>query len=303
MIELTLSFLGSPQIEHDHKRAEISASKALALLAYLAVSGQSHSRDTLSTLFWPDKDQSRARTYLRHALWELKKEVGERRLVVSRDHIGFQMDEMVWLDVQPFQMGITAVTKHNHPVGHMCPECLAQLNEVVALYRDDFLAGFTLTDSPAFDEWQFFQAEELRQQLTHTLERLVDEYTAQHSYQSAIPHARRWLALEPLHEPVHQQSLMRLYALAGQQAAALRQYQECRRLLDAELGIVPTEETVTLYEMILSRQFGLGNAGELKQVRAEQTVTHITPETDDRPMPPDNTLNTAPFVAVIARTV
>ena len=36
------------------------------------------------------------------------------------------------------------------------------ITENVAFYRDHFLAGFTLRDSAAFDEFQFFQTEELR---------------------------------------------------------------------------------------------------------------------------------------------
>ncbi len=47
---------------------------------------------------------------------------------------------------------------------------------------------------------------------------------------------------------------MRLYAWAGQQAAALRQYQECARVLEAELGAAPEDETTALYEAIRTRQ-------------------------------------------------
>ena len=47
---------------------------------------------------------------------------------------------------------------------------------------------------------------------------------------------------------------MRLYALDGQQAAALRQYQECARLLEEELRIEPDLATTSLYESIRTRQ-------------------------------------------------
>jgi hypothetical protein len=43
---------------------------------------------------------------------------------------------------------------------------------------------------------------------------------------------------------------MRLYALAGQRAAALRQYRECVRRLQGELGVPPLEETTALYRAI-----------------------------------------------------
>ncbi|HEX9596957.1 MAG TPA: tetratricopeptide repeat protein, partial [Anaerolineales bacterium] len=119
------------------------------------------------------------------------------------------------------------------------------------LYRDDFLTGFTLADCPPFDEWQFFQGERLRQALVVSLERLVGILSNKSDYQKAIPYAHRWLALDPWHEPAHRQ-LMRLYAQAGQQAAALRQYALLCQTLKDEFGIAPSEETTALYTEIHS---------------------------------------------------
>ena len=116
------------------------------------------------------------------------------------------------------------------------------------------MAGFGLPDSPAFDEWQFFETESLRQQLAQALQRLIGWHARQREYGDAIAYARRWLALDSLHEPA-QRELMRLYALAGQQAAALRQYQECVRLLEQELGLEPEPETTELNEAIRTRRF------------------------------------------------
>ncbi|MBV7339246.1 AAA family ATPase [Chloroflexi bacterium TSY] len=57
------------------------------------------------------------------------------------------------------------------------------------------------------------------------------------------------VSLNPLHEPAHRQ-LMLLYAWADQQTAALRQYRECERLLQEELGVAPDAATVELFEVI-----------------------------------------------------
>jgi tetratricopeptide (TPR) repeat protein len=66
---------------------------------------------------------------------------------------------------------------------------------------------------------------------------------------AALTHAKRRLALDPLHEPVHR-DLMRLYARSGDRAAALRQYRELTLLLDKELGVAPIGETRALHDAI-----------------------------------------------------
>jgi predicted ATPase/DNA-binding SARP family transcriptional activator len=228
---------------------EIRARKNLALIAYLAVTGVGHSRETLVTLLWPEFEPSRARAGLRRNLSELKKALGGEWLVVERESVGLDPGADLWLDVDEFQCLLGTWQGHSHPQAEVCPECLTSLTGAVELYRGDFLEGFSLRDSPSFDEWQFFQTEGLRQELAGALERLVRGHAARGGYQAAIPYARRWLALDPLHEPAHRH-LMDLYAQAGQQAAAVRQYQECVRVLEAELGLSPSQETTSLYEQI-----------------------------------------------------
>ncbi|HRV95846.1 MAG TPA: BTAD domain-containing putative transcriptional regulator, partial [Anaerolineae bacterium] len=243
---LKLSFLSSPTVELNNTAIEIESRKGLALLAYLTVTGQSHSRDALSTLLWPDHGQSQARSYLRHTLWSLKKGLGEEWLAVSREQVELNPEAAIWLDVNVFLEDTTAVAAPDM-------EDLTRLAEAVELYRDDFLAGFTLPDTPDFDEWQFFQTEALRQKLAGALERLVWGYSHQGNYETAIPYGRRWVALDPLHEPA-QRHLMQLYSEAGQKAAALRQYEEYAALIEKELGLSPQEETTTLYEAIKAKR-------------------------------------------------
>jgi len=62
---LSIALLGSPSVEVDGAPLEVDTRKAIALLAYLAVTGQAHGRDTLATLLWPEYDQEKARASLR----------------------------------------------------------------------------------------------------------------------------------------------------------------------------------------------------------------------------------------------
>jgi DNA-binding SARP family transcriptional activator len=89
------------------------------------------------------------------------------------------------------------LARPDRPTG---PERLAHLEAAIELYADDFLAGFTLPDSPAFDEWQFFVRESLRQLYGQLLEQLIQAYGGQQAWNLAIPSARKWVALDGLHE-------------------------------------------------------------------------------------------------------
>jgi len=251
--QLKLLLLGSPRVELAGTPLEVSRRKAIALLAYLAVTGEVHQRETLATLLWPDYDESKAHAYLRRTLWSLKKTLGDEYLVAEREQIGLVHNETVWLDIARFRQLLSETRTHHHPPDEVCDNCLTLQTEAADLYRGDFLTGFTLPDAPDFDEWQFFQAESLRQELASVLERLIQGHSAHGDFEAAIPHARRWLSLDPLHEPAHQQ-LMRLYAWSGKQAAALRQYQECVRIFDEEFGASPSEETTALYEAIKAKR-------------------------------------------------
>jgi DNA-binding SARP family transcriptional activator len=257
MSQLALYLLGPPRLELNGEPIHIGRRKALALFAYLVVSrsdrSHRHSRDSLATLLWPEHDQANARGELRRSLSVLKKILGTEWLIADRETIGLNPDASLWLDVDRFLSLMPAWRGHGHPESDVCPRCLPPLTEAVELYRGDFLAGFTLRDSPDFDDWQFFQTQGLRDELAGVLERLAHGHCVPGELDQAIGYARRWVALDALHEPAHR-LLMRLYTQAGQRAAALRQYGESARLLKEELGISPEEETEQLYQAIKSKR-------------------------------------------------
>ena len=60
MSGLRLLLLGPPRLERDNAPVNLERRKALALLAYLAVTGEPQSREALATLLWPDHDESQA---------------------------------------------------------------------------------------------------------------------------------------------------------------------------------------------------------------------------------------------------
>ena len=238
--DLSLALLGPPVVRRGGAPVTFDTRKATALLAVLAVTGREHSRDQLADLLWPEADSAKGRASLRRTLSVTAAEMGDG-LVISRAAIALD-PALVRVDVREF----------NALIGR--PDA-ASLERAAALYRDDFLAGFTLRGCPEFEEWQASVSEELRQALARGLQRLVAACIAGGALERAAGHARRWLQLDPLHEPAHQ-AIIRLHGWAGQRSAAMRQYRSLVRVLDRDLAVRPLPETTRLYEDVRAGRLG-----------------------------------------------
>ena len=232
MAELDLALLGAPAVTRNDVLVSFDTRKATAVLALLALHDHELSRERLAALLWPEADAVRARASLRRTLSVTAAAAGPG-LLVTRAAVALDRGR-VQVDVADFETLAAA------------PDA-GSLGRAAGLYRDDFLAGFTLRDCPQFDDWQAATADRLRQRLAAVLERLVTACAAAGDLDRAVAHAQRWQALDTLHEPSHQ-ALIRLLAWTGQRSAALRQYRALVRILDTELAVRPLPETTRLYD-------------------------------------------------------
>lgn len=274
MQQISLFLLGAPRLLRDGHSVATDTRKAVALLAYLTLTNQPHSRDSLAALFYPDTDQSHARGALRRTLSTLNKALGGECLNSSREYVSITTSSGLWVDVSQFLDLHLETERHAHPALDDCPDCLLRLERSTVLYRGDFMAGFSLRDSPDFDEWQFFQAEGLRRRFAHALQVLTRATRRRGEMDKAIEYARRWLTLDPLVEDAHR-ALMQAYSRAGQRNAALRQFQECVRVLKQELDVEPLEETRRLYQEILENR--LAPEGPAGPPAADPTLVPASP--------------------------
>lgn len=232
--------------------------KTRALLAYLAVeSDKPHRRDWLASLLWGDYEDRAARRSLTTTLANLRQILSPLAapdgslpvLQADQQSVTLVPGDSIWIDVVAFRNLIDDTTRHPHRSLVNCSQCIARLEQATALYQGDFLTGFTVDDSPPFDEWRRVQAEALHQQALAALDTLARHYAQNKRYAEAQNAARRQLALEPWREVAHRQ-LMATLAAMGQRTAALAQFDICRNILADELGSKPEQETLDLVERI-----------------------------------------------------
>lgn len=109
----------------------------------------------------------------------------------------------------------------------------------------DFLLG---DDAP----WIDVQRRELDGVAVRALGCISDVWLERGEYELAGTCAREIIDRQPFREDAYRR-LMRAQAGAGNRAEALRTFDRCRRLLDAELGVAPDAETIALRDALLDR--------------------------------------------------
>jgi DNA-binding SARP family transcriptional activator len=234
---LRISLLGTPIVEFDGRPLDVDTRKATAMLAHLAVTGHAQSREVVAALLWPEFDIDRSRAALRRTLSTLRTALDDRFVTADRTSIALDLSD-AWFDLAEFRRAAADPRAD-----------LARLAAAVDLHRGDLLDGFFIRSSAAFDDWLELAAEAIRQERAAALDRLVDALAAAGRNEEAVARAEQRLALDPLHEPAHRRLIER-YAASGRRADAMRQYRECVRVLDRELGVRPLSETTELYNAV-----------------------------------------------------
>ena len=210
----------------------------VALLVYLAHTGQTHTREALADLLWDASSTAQSLSNLRTVLSRLRKRVGDE-LVITRKTVALRSAKPSAVDSVRLQQDLLAIGNPKTPAE------AAQLSAALTLHAEDFLAGFYLPGAPRFNDWVAVEQEKLRRQVFGGLERLISYALSEPDPPLGIAAARQWLAMDNLHETAHAH-LIRLLALDGQTNAALAQYDQLVTILEDELGIAPSSKTMDL---------------------------------------------------------
>ncbi len=246
MPKLILSLLGSFRVTlGDQPVTAFESDKVRALLAYLVVEAdRPQRRETLVGLLWPDwpERSARARTSATPSTTCAPPSATARPrppfLLVTPQTIQFNRTSDYSLDTIPLASLPEEATAE-------------QLEEAPTSYRGSFLTGLSLPDANPFEEWALTTREELHRLALETATRLSGYHETRGDYAKALLFARRGLTLDPTWEAGHR-AVIRNLALSGERGAALAHYETCCQVLESELGVEPSEETQSLFDILVS---------------------------------------------------
>jgi DNA-binding SARP family transcriptional activator len=218
---LHLAVLGPLQVVRAGAAVELPRSKkARALLAYLAITGRTHTRRQLCDLFWDVADDPRSGlrwclSRLRTTLHDEHREV----LVTDRNSASLSL-ERVSVDMRTIEQRLVRVGELQ----------VTELEDMAQQFRGPFLEGLDLADLHGVQAWLIAQRSAARQLRTRVLTELLDRSSADPA--AAVPHARRLVQTEPHVEQWHAKHVQLLFA-AGRKQEAEEQYHAGLRELDS----------------------------------------------------------------------
>jgi len=215
--------------------AVLGQRKRFALLAYLAVASPRgfHSRDTVVSLFWPERDAEHARAALNRAAYYLRHALGAGVLISRGDEQLGLAREMYWCDVVALEESLGA----------------GRTEEGLALYRGALLDGFFVHGAPGFERWLESERDRVARVYTKALEIQAEAREAEQNHAAAVECWRRLAAHEP-HSSRIALRLMRVLEAVGDRAGALQHARMHTALLRQEFGAEPDPTLVTMEERL-----------------------------------------------------
>jgi DNA-binding SARP family transcriptional activator len=240
---LSIQLLGRPRISSSEGPVyEFRSRKSWALLAYLILNDRAPTRSQLASLLYGDADDpGRA---LRWNLTELRHALGERGSV-DGDPVDLQLSDQVIVDAD-------VVIRGSWMDAVRLPGLGAAL-----------LEGFSIRGAAAFDTWLLSQQRHLAAAAEAILHEAALGSMSRSDLDAAIDYAARAVAMSPLDEN-HQALLIRLYRLAGDDAAAQRQFDLTTEAFQQELGVAPGPDL----EMALRQQALVQNEVDTETIEA-----------------------------------
>ncbi len=247
---LQVRLFGQALVQHKGQKPITLPLRAQELLFYLLCHRtQIHLREELTTNLWSDASPAHAKKYFRQTLWQLQTAIdsqsdGSAGSIFSVDGswIQLNLESTLWFDIEQFEQDFQLT---RDVAGHHLNDQQAQtLKAAVDLYRGELLVGW-------YQDWCMIERERLRSMYLAVLDKLIDYCITHLQIETGIDFGMRLLRQEIARERTHRR-LIRLYYLAGDRTAALRQFEQCVQVLAKELDVEPSQRTLALFKQVRS---------------------------------------------------
>ena len=246
--DMSVQFFGNLNIDVKEKpKPHIRGNKNTTVLAYLLFHHHrlTH-REILMEKFWCDISPSCAKNSLNVAICSLRKNLSKTFpsqdvIVYDNQSYGINPEMKVITDTEKF----IYFWKQGNDIeaAQGLAAALQPYNSAVSYYKDEFLSNLRI------ENWCEYERDNLKEIYLYILNKLGIHFFGRMEYDACINIGKKMLKEDICLEEVHRK-LMRSYYLLGQPDLAHMQYFKCKKALQEELNLNPSEPTVELFHRI-----------------------------------------------------
>ncbi len=235
-MSLKVFLLGQFKLQANNQSFNLTSRPAQSLLAYLVLHpGVEHRRETLAALLWPDTTDSNARSYLRQALWRIRKSFSSASLSwvdyfqINDICINFKLDSGYWLDVDQLVNPVLELKEDD-------------LVEIVSYFKGELLPGF-------YDEWIILERDRINAAYHQKMSSLLEHFLETRQWGEVVNWSEKWILIGSSPEPAYR-ALMRAYASLGNQSMVVATYKRCIEAMSRDLDLDASPETKQLFKQL-----------------------------------------------------
>ncbi len=225
--------------------------KGKAIFKYLVVHrSRPVPKEVLMDEFWPAADADAARNNLNVAIYGLRRALARAEtefpfVLFRQGCYSFNPELHLWVDAEAFidSVHLAEVADQRGDVD----AAIAGYRLAQALYHRPLLVD------DRYEDWLIPQRQSLQDSYLKALKRLSGFHFDRGEFESCAATASRMLEVDACNEEAHR-LLMRCYGRMGHSHLALRQYHFCVDALARELHLIPSAQTVALFQQIRRRQ-------------------------------------------------
>ncbi len=248
--------LGSQEVHVGDQQIDDSGWKSLKvknLFFFLASQrGKPAHVDNLMEEFWPGPIDN-ARKNLNSAVSSIRKSLrGSEEdswdpVPRHKDSLTLDSRLVLWHDYEEFQKAYEA-GRAALKAGQI-DQAITNYRRVARLYRGPYLEG-------CYMEWALTVRASTERLAGEALEHLVEHCLEVESFKEALEYSIRLLQMYPDKQEAHH-AKMRAHIGLGQPELAIKQYEQCARILATEYGVEPNTDLLRTYHQA---RYGLGDA-------------------------------------------
>jgi DNA-binding SARP family transcriptional activator len=175
----------------------------------------------------------------KNTLYRLRQALGQEIVLFENEQYLFNRSLDYEYDVQAFRDLIEQAQREQDQ-----KKQIETYQQAAALYRGSFL-------SDIYGTWVLLDREKLWQAYFQVKFILVNQCLQDQEYLAVLQHCQDLLREDPCIEEAHQK-IMIAYQRLGNRSAIIRQYERCQQALLTEHDLPPSQQTIDLYQRLIS---------------------------------------------------